>query len=84
MFVANTMILKKITTTNVLQNLFLFLIVHFAVYVSFFSYFGSSIGPVVFWTILWNLFTSVFIFYMERVSPLVLTRLDYRYWLIAG
>lgn len=38
-FVANTLVLKRITTTNIFQNLFLFLIVHFAVYVSFFSYF---------------------------------------------
>ena len=83
LFVANTIILKKITTTNVLQNLFLFLIVHFAVYVSFFSYFGSAIGPVVFWTILWNVFTSVFLFYADRFSHGILTRLDYRYWLAA-
>lgn len=83
LFIANTVLLKKITTTHVVQNLFLFLIVHFAVYVSFFSYFGSAIGPVVFWAIIWNLFTSLFIFYMERFSPGVLIRLDYWYWLIA-
>ncbi len=82
LFVANTVLLKKFTTTHGIQNLFLFLIVHFAVYVSFFSYFGSAVGPVVFWTIIWNIFTSVFLFYMERVSSGILTRLDYRYWLV--
>jgi len=78
------MLLKKLTTTHIIQNLFLFLIVHFAVYVSFFSYFGSAIGPVVFWTVVWNIFTSGFLFYMERVSSGVLTRLDYWYWLVAA
>lgn len=84
LFVWNTMLLKKLTTTHIIQNLFLFLIVHFAVYVSFFSYFGSAIGPVVFWTVVWNIFTSGFLFYMERVSSGVLTRLDYWYWLVAA
>jgi len=84
LFVGNTIVLKKLTTTHIIQNLFLFLIVHFAVYVSFFSYFGSAIGPVVFWTIMWNIFASGFLFYMERVSSGILTRLDYWYWLVAA
>lgn len=84
LFVGNTMLLKRLTVTHIIQNLFLFLIVHFAVYVSFFSYFGSAIWPVVFWTIIWNVFTSGFLFYMERVSSGVLTRLDYWYWLVAA
>lgn len=84
LFVTNTILLKKITTTNILQNLFLFLVLHFAVYVSFFSYFGSQVGPVVFWAIIWNLFTSIFLFYIERFIPQILTRLDYWYRLIAA
>jgi predicted neutral ceramidase superfamily lipid hydrolase len=84
LFIWNTMLLKKLTTTHIIQNLFLFLIVHFAAYVSFFSYFGSAIWPVVFWTIMWNIFTSGFLFYMERVSSGILTRLDYWYWLVAA
>lgn len=82
-FVGNTLILKKLSYTSAFQNLFLFLVVHFALYISFFSYFEGNLQSIVFWSIMWNIATSLFLFYAPKILKM-LTKLDYRYWIAAS
>jgi hypothetical protein len=48
-FVANVLLLKKVGYNSIIQNLFVFLVVNFAIYVSLFSYFKGDAGAVVSW-----------------------------------
>lgn len=83
-FVGNVLLLKKIQYTSIVQNLFLFLVFHFAIYVSFFSYFEGNFQSIATWAIVWNLATSVFLFYADRILGKTFIVLDYWYWIVAS
>ncbi|HCY20332.1 TPA: hypothetical protein DIC40_00370 [Patescibacteria group bacterium] len=70
--------------TSFLQNLFLFLVIHFAVYVSLFSYFESHIQSIVFWSVLWNVVTSLGLFVLPEQYKHFFTHKDYWYWIVAS
>lgn len=46
-FVANVVVLKKIKYNSIFQNLMVFLVINFAIYVSLFNIFQGNIGSVV-------------------------------------
>jgi|GEM_PF-1261948 len=46
-FIGNVLILKKIGYNSILQNLAVFLVINFAIYLSLFSYFGGNFSSVV-------------------------------------
>ncbi len=83
-FVGNVLLLKKIGYSDVLQNLFLFFVIHFAVYISLFSYFEASIQSVVLWSVLWNIFTSVLLFILPRYYGKFFVYKDCRYWIVTS
>lgn len=46
-FVRNVLLLKKIGYNSIIQNLVVFFVINFAIYVSLFSYFNGDVGAVV-------------------------------------
>ncbi len=83
-FVWNVLLLKRIEYTSFLQNLFLFLVVHFAVYVSLFSYFESNIQSIVLWSVVWNIVTSLWLFVLPEKYKDFFDHKDYWYWIVAS
>jgi hypothetical protein len=83
LFVGNVLMLKKAWFTSIIQNLFVFLVIYFALYVSLFSYFNGNFGSVVLRGILWNLISNVLLFYSPRFLPNVFKKIDYSYWMVA-
>lgn len=83
-FVGNTLLLKRLGYTSIVQNFFLFLVIHLGMYISFFSYFGGDISSIVLWAVIWNLVTSVFLFYAPQILDRFFGVVDYWYWIIAS
>lgn len=48
-FVVNVLLLKRVGYNSIIQNLVVFLVINFAIYVSLFSYFNGSMGAVATW-----------------------------------
>lgn len=84
-FVVNVLLLKKVGYNSIIQNLFVFLVVNFAIYVSLFSYFKGDAGAVVSWWIIRNIVSSSMIFYAHKVPMLakIFGKTDYIYWIIS-
>ncbi|MFA6255847.1 MAG: hypothetical protein WC606_01565 [Candidatus Absconditabacterales bacterium] len=85
-FIANVFFLKKVGYNSVVQNLVVFLVINFAIYVSLFSYFNGDIGSVVSRGIFRNIFSAAMIFYAHRVPMLakIFSKTDYMYWIVAS
>lgn len=83
-FVGNVLLLKKMDYTSFLQNLFLFLVIHFAVYISLFSYFESHIQSIVLWSVVWNIVTSLGLFILPQQYKYLFTYKDYWYRIVAS
>ncbi|MDD3263168.1 MAG: hypothetical protein PHR61_05015 [Candidatus Absconditabacteria bacterium] len=83
-FVGNVLLLKRIEYTSFFQNLFLFFVIHFAVYVSLFSYFESNIKSIVLWSVVWNIITSLGLFVLPEKYKDFFDHKDYWYWIVAS
>lgn len=83
-FVGNVLLLKRIEYTSFFQNLFLFFVIHFAVYVSLFSYFESNIKSIVLWSVVWNIITSLWLFVLPEKYKDFFDHKDYWYWIVAS
>ncbi len=85
-FVANVMFLKKVWYNSILQNLVVFLVINFAIYVSLFSYFNGDAGAVVGRWIIRNIYSASMIFYAHKVPMLakIFSKTDYMYWIVAS
>ena len=85
-FITNVLLLKKVGYNSVVQNLVVFLVINFAIYVSLFSYFNGDVGSVVSRGIIRNIMSSSMIFYAHRVPMLakIFTRTDYMYRIVAS
>jgi hypothetical protein len=83
-FVGNVLLLKRIEYTSFFQNLFLFFVIHFAVYVSLFSYFESNIKSIVLWSVVWNIITSLWLFVLPEKYKHFFTYKDYWYRIVAS
>lgn len=83
-FVGNVLLLKRIEYTSFFQNLFLFFVIHFAVYVSLFSYFESNIKSIVLWSVVWNIITSLWLFVLPEKYKKFFTYKDYWYRIVAS
>ena len=82
-FIGNVFILKKVNFNSMLQNLVVFLVINFAIYLSLFSFFNGDISSIVRRGIIWNLASSVALFYAPKVMKNILEKIDYTYWTIA-
>lgn len=85
-FIVNIFLLKKVWYTSIIQNLIVFLVINFAIYVSLFSYFDGDIGSVASRWIFRNIFSAAMIFYAHKVPMLakIFSKTDYMYWIIAS
>ncbi len=85
-FIANVFFLKKVWYNSIIQNLVVFLVINFAIYVSLFSYFSGDVGAVVSRGIIRNLVSSSMIFYAHKVPMLakIFSKTDYIYRIVAS
>jgi len=85
-FIANVFLLKKVGYNSVVQNLVVFLVINFAIYVSLFSYFSGDVGAVVSRGIIRNIVSSSMIFYAHKVPMLakIFSKTDYMYRIVAS
>lgn len=85
-FIVNVFLLKKVWYNSIVQNLVVFLVINFAIYVSLFSYFNGDIGSVVSRWIFRNIFSSSMIFYAHKVPMLakIFSKTDYMYWIVVS
>ena len=85
-FIANVYLLKKVGYNSIVQNLVVFLVINFAIYVSLFSYFNGNIGSIVSRWIFRNIFSTAMIFYAHQVPMLakIFSKTDYIYWIVAS
>lgn len=81
-FIGNVLILKKAGYNSVIQNLAVFLVINFAVYISLFSYFEGNIWSMVVWWIWRNLLSSIGIFYAPKYMQHIFQKVDYIYRII--
>ncbi len=84
-FVMNVLLLKKIWYNSIIQNLVVFLVINFAIYISLFSYFNGDVGAIVSRTILRNIVSATLIFYAHKIPLLakIFTPIEYTYRLVA-
>ena len=85
-FISNVFLLKKVGYNSIIQNLVVFLVINFAIYVSLFSYFSGDVGAVVGRWIVWNIYSASMIFYAHKVPMLakIFSKTDYIYWIVAS
>ncbi len=85
-FVVNVYLLKKVWYNSIVQNLVVFLVINFAIYVSLFSYFNGDVGAVVSRGIFRNIFSAAMIFYAHKVPMLakIFSKTDYMYRILAS
>jgi hypothetical protein len=82
-FIGNVLILKKINYNGIIQNLAIFLVVNFAIYLSLFSYFDGNFSSIVLRGIIRNIASAVLIFYAPKFLSNVFDSRDYTYRTIA-
>ena len=84
--ISNVLLLKKVWYNSILQNLVVFFVINFAIYVSLFSYFNGDAGAVVGRWIIWNIYSSSMIFYAHKIPMLakIFSRTDYIYRIVAS
>ncbi|MCX6823268.1 MAG: hypothetical protein NTX91_04750 [candidate division SR1 bacterium] len=84
-FVTNVLLLKRIGYNSIIQNLIVFLVINFAIYISLFSYLNGDVGAIVSRAIIRNIVSASLIFYVHKVPMLakIFTPIEYSYWLVA-
>lgn len=85
LFINNVFLLKKLGYNSIIQNLIIFLVINFALYVSLYSYFNGDVGALVSWAILRNVVSASLLFYAHTVPFLakIFSPKEYLYWIIA-
>ena len=84
-FVVNVLLLKRMGYNSIIQNLVVFLVINFAIYISLFSYLNGEVGAIVRRAIIRNIVSASLIFYVHKVPMLakIFTPIEYSYWLVA-
>ncbi len=84
-FVVNVLLLKRMGYNSIIQNLVVFLVINFAIYISLFSYLNGDVGAIVSRAIIRNIVSASLIFYVHKVPMLakIFTPIEYSYWLVA-
>lgn len=81
-FIFNVYLQKKINYTSILQNLFTYLVINFAIYISLFAAFSGDVSDIVIWWIVWNLISSAVIFRIHNTKiGQYLRKIDYLFWI---
>lgn len=82
-FIGNVLILKKINYNSIIQNLVVFLVINFAIYLSLFSYFDGNFSSIVLRGIIRNIASAILIFYAPKKLSHIFDSVDYMYRTIA-
>lgn len=84
-FVINVLLLKRIGYNSIFQNLVVFLVINFAIYISLFSYFNGDVWAIVGRAIVRNIVSASLMFYAHKVPLLakIFSSIEYSYRLIA-
>lgn len=84
LFIVNVYLLKKIDYTSIIQRLFTYLVINFAIYISLFSAFAGDVWNIVLWWIIWNLISSAVVFRVHKTRlGQYLRKIDYLFWIFA-
>lgn len=84
LFIVNVFLLKKIDYTSIVQRLFTYLVINFAIYISLFAAFSGDVWNIVIWWIAWNLISSVVVFHVHKTKlGQYLRKVDYLFWIFA-
>ena len=84
LFIVNVYLLKKIDYTSIIQRLFTYLVINFAIYISLFSAFEGDVWNIVLWWIIWNLISSAVVFRVHKTRlGQYLRKIDYLFWIFA-
>jgi len=83
LFIATALLLKGIWFTSVMQKVTLFAVINYAIYLTLYTVFDTAVGAIAWWAIVWNIMSSVMIFYgpTSFLSD-VLRKADYLYWIV--
>ncbi len=83
LFITTALFLKRIWFTSVMQKVTLFAVINYAIYLTLYTVFDTAIGSIAGWAIVWNIMSSVMIFYgpTSFLSD-ILHKADYRYWIV--
>jgi len=82
-FIGNVLILKKINYNSIIQNLVVFLVINFAIYLSLFSYFDGNFSSIALRGIIRNITSAILIFYAPKKLSHIFDNIDYMYRMIA-
>lgn len=84
LFIVNVYLLKKINYTSIIQRLFTYLVINFAIYISLFAAFEGDVWNIVIWWIVWNLISSAVVFRVHKTKLWqYLRKIDYLFWIFA-
>lgn len=83
LFVTTALVLKRIGFTSMMQKVTLFAVINYAIYLTLYTIFDGAIGAITRWAIVWNIVSSIFIFYgPSSFLADILEKQDYVYWII--
>ena len=83
LFVATALMLKRIGFTSIMQKVTLFAVINYAIYLTLYTIFGAAIWAITRWAIVWNIVSSIFIFYgPSSFLSEILQKQDYIYWIV--
>lgn len=83
LFVTTALILKRIGFTSVMQKVTLFAVINYAIYLTLYTLFDGAMGAITRWAIVWNIVSSIFIFYgPSSFLADILQKQDYVYWIV--
>lgn len=83
LFVATALILKRIGFTSIMQKVTLFAVINYAIYLTLYTIFDGAIGAITRRAIVWNIVSSVLIFYgPSSFLADILQKQDYIYRIV--
>jgi hypothetical protein len=83
LFIATALMLKRIDFSSVMQKVTLFAVINYAIYLTLYTIFDGAIGAIAGWGIVWNIMSSILLFYApSSFLSDILKKQDYRYWII--
>lgn len=83
LFISTALVLKRIGFVSIMQKVTLFAVINYAIYLTLYTVFGGSLAAIAWWAIIWNIISSILIFYgPSSFVADILEKQDYRYWIV--
>ena len=82
-FISTALILKRIWFVSIMQKTTLFAVINYAIYLTLYTLFDWSLAAIAWWAIIWNIISSILIFYgPSSFVADILQKQDYWYWIV--